>query len=184
MIEFDRFRLAAPPFTDLPTIAAACRTCGLIQSREQATSIYGPFSEPSHDMLRIGFVRDPFDWLCDCFLYFLKPKREKIEVIEPFSELPIDLSMEGFIRAYVKHSDLSVSELFDTYEADSFFRSEEFPRALSDMLKPFNIPDQWIMDAKNLFDDQSSDFEMKVPPILRQAVYQKDILHCERFDYF
>ncbi len=179
MIRYEGFCFACPPRTGTGWLVKAAQLAGLGPGfRKHAHAV---FNGTEDGVLRVSLVRDPRDWLQSCYTSIVK-KEPDSKLLGRFNSLPRD-SFDEWIEAYLDDPELSVTGMFDSYQADTVMRIEDQPWAFLELLESVGVDEEYRKIAKQC---PPQNVSVELPPWnlrLRDEVGEKESSIMEKYEY-
>lgn len=142
---------------------------------------HNPFPvERNGSVYRVSLVRHPATWLAACFR-IIKEETTNGHLTN-FRTLN-DYCFEAFIHSYLKEMPGAVGRLFDAYKADSYMRYEDLPWAFIELMRSFEIPEQFMRFSSRLGRPMSHGLPT-IEPWMRKSVMNAERGVVEAYDYF
>lgn len=183
------FGFATPPRTGVYWFVHACREAELmlIPNKQAVLCSLYPWQERSENILRVSLVRHPCDWLRSVYDTICGRDIPTTGIVvlakHGFISLP-RTSFEQFVTQYLEVLPGKITELQDSYKADSRLRLEDMPWALVELLETLSIkqekldcviklPKQHVAKKRAVWKQKHYD-----------AVLKEEQQFCEALDYY
>ena len=188
MIHFTDFVFAAPPRTGSTWFVQAAAEVGLRpgvvnRKHEQFPDDHLQFPQETQG-LRVSLVRHPYNWLMS---YYLGLDGGAVNIKEV--DVLVDLSRESkdlqtFLRRYVNEMPGTVTRIFDSYQANTILRLEDFPWSPIEFFASLGVRRR---DWSGIEDKAPVNFrkgkQPLVHPFLRRDVCGAEEEFCDRYEY-
>ena len=125
MIQLDHFAFATPPRTGSTWFIQACSEMGL--SGATKTNLHIPFPA-AWKGFSVSLIRNPADWLVSYF-DSLRGGRIGVPAVDLFADYYSPNNLEQSVNNYLKSCLGMIGKMFDSYQADTVMKLEDFPWA-------------------------------------------------------
>ena len=179
MIDFKRFRYAAPPRTGTTWFAHVIYE--VFGETSCKAGVHQPMPQELSE-LRVGTVRNPLDWLVS-YYRAIHPGAIHLPVVDVLKTLPVG-SFTEFIRGYLLEMPGQVGRIFDAYPADVYLRVEDFPDNVVELFESLGVEPRQARLARNVIVKNKSRKPRPIwSPALFRAVAEVELETMERFEY-
>jgi len=186
MINYRSFLFAAAPRTGTTWVLHAAEAVGLGEGSKAHVHI--PFDDPLEtptEGFRVSLVRHPCSWLLSyyCSVY---PGFIGVPAVDRFRYFDAP-TFEIFIQHYLREFPGEVGRMFESYRAQSYLRTEDFPWGFLELLRAVEVP-QHERDACVKIPKQNEHNRKHVRPRFPRSLWNK-VMEAERpmakrFGYF
>lgn len=181
MIDYGTFRFAAPPRTGCTWFLKACSTAGLGEGFK--AHVHQPIP-PNTTGLTVSLIRHPYDWLISYYYALQGGSTGIVEVDKLSSMARTTLDSTHFINSYTRYIPGVVSEIFDSYHADSVMKTEELKWASLEFFDSLNVNQKRLDLIKQLPPQNvGKNLPIKIDTKLRERVCEAEDSFCNRYDY-
>lgn len=180
MVKFEGFAFAAPPCTRTHWFLSAAAAAGV---RIEA-GIF-PYQPPPAklDGLVVSLVRNPYDWLVECF-QTMAGGSVGVPLVDALLEIGHNCrTTEEFLRTYLASHAGAVEAVFDSYNASSVFRMEDFPWPVIELFEALGVPLTNRLQAQRVPLPALNFKHEIIDPQLRPMVMRAEKEFCLRYDY-
>jgi len=183
MISYTDFQYAAAPKTGTTWFIKAAYEAGL--GHKKKTNLHDPPPD-GHKGFVVTTIRHPYDWLVS---YYLSLRGGTVGVVG------VDLfcwiarkspSVEAFINNYLRMFPGRVTEMFDSYKANTVIRLEDYPESAIEIFDTFRNSRVSCDGQVRKITPQNA---RKGSPHItnrrqKEAVISAELEFCETYDYF
>jgi len=183
MIEYEKFRFAAPPRTASTWFMKAASLAGLGDGYKATVHI--PAEPTRNAALSVSMIRHPVDWLVSYF-QTLKGGTIGVTCVDVF--VPVArraANVHEFLDSYLVNCRGMVGAMFDTYAADSVYRVEDLPWAVCEFFETLGLSRDKADAPRDLGPQNPwNGVPPAVDPDVRRRIVSAETDFCERYDYF
>jgi len=183
LIDCGHFHLACPPFTGSTWCIKALAAAGLGDASKTGLHLphishWGQECPP----LKVSTVRHPAMWLRS---YWLNRGHIGVPLVDrflPWAKESEDFS--GFVRTYLKEDPGAIGNMFFSYNANNWIRTDELVPAFREMLELVGCPEKQArlvesVEPQNVFKGKKPAY----PPHLFDLVLEAERDLCSYFEF-